>query len=79
MENETLDARFETTQTNVARATPEETTTARDLYANDDVSIDDDAPVSRTDTGLWVQAWVYIDQAGDIERAQRLKGTKWKL
>jgi hypothetical protein len=55
------DARFSGDPRPVERATPEELRAARDEYANDDVAIDDDAAVSRTDTGAWVQAWVYIE------------------
>lgn len=33
---------------------------ARRLYGGDDIQIDDDARASRTDEGIWVQAWVWV-------------------
>lgn len=33
---------------------------ARDLYGTDDIEIDDDAKLSTTDDGVWVQAWVWV-------------------
>lgn len=33
---------------------------ARELYANDDLEIDDDAVISASDDGCWVQAWVWV-------------------
>lgn len=42
-------------------ATAAEIQTARDLYQTDDVEIDDNAAVSRTDEGMWVAAWVWIN------------------
>jgi len=47
------------------RATSEEIQRARELYANDDLAIDDDALASRPEDCLegdhvWVQAWVRI-------------------
>jgi hypothetical protein len=33
---------------------------ARETYASDDVEIDDDATLSRGDSGCWVQAWVFL-------------------
>jgi len=34
---------------------------ARQRYADDDVAIEDDAEVSWTTVGAWVQAWVWVD------------------
>ena len=49
-------------------ATPEQIKRARDEYGSDDIMIDDDAGQSPTETGVWVQAWVWLenpeDQAG---------------
>jgi hypothetical protein len=42
-------------------ATADEIESARRLYANDDVSIDEGASSSRVDRGVWVQAWVFVD------------------
>jgi hypothetical protein len=33
---------------------------ARSLYQNDDIEIDDNAKLSETDDGAWVQAWVFV-------------------
>jgi len=33
---------------------------ARAMYASDDVEIDDDAKVSSSDLGVYVQAWVWV-------------------
>jgi hypothetical protein len=43
-------------------ATEAEIQAARDHYAadSDDVSIDEDAQVSASHEGVWVQAWVYL-------------------
>jgi len=49
------------------QATAEEIAKARKLYGNtDDIEIDDDARASATDTGVWVQAWVWLD-ADDMD------------
>lgn len=43
---------------------------ARHLYADhtDDVEIDDDAQLSETDDGTWVQAWVWVyREENDVE------------
>jgi hypothetical protein len=37
---------------------------ARAIYAlgsDDNIAVDDDAKLSRTDDGVWVQAWVWVD------------------
>jgi hypothetical protein len=34
--------------------------TARDLYGDDDIEIDDDAALSEADTHVWVSAWVCV-------------------
>lgn len=36
--------------------------TARDLYACDDIQIDDGAALSETDSGTWVAAWVWVSK-----------------
>ena len=36
---------------------------AREQYASDDLEIDDDAKVSESSEGAWVQAWVWLDNA----------------
>lgn len=44
-------------------ATPKEIERAVMRYAigsNDDIEIDKDAKASRTDSGVWVQAWVWL-------------------
>lgn len=33
---------------------------ARDVYQDDDCEIDDDAQLSQSDCGWWVQAWVFV-------------------
>lgn len=33
---------------------------ARDEHANDDLEIDDEPLVARSDNGTWVNAWVYV-------------------
>ena len=47
---------------------------ARSIYASNDVAIDDDARLSETDDGTWVQAWVWLgdpeDDAGNVTFAQ---------
>lgn len=52
-------------------AAPAEIRAAQNIYGADSVQIDNDAMVSRTDDGggVWVQAWVYLDEQ-DIEEAQ---------
>lgn len=44
------------------QATPEEVELARETYADYDcdLEIDDEAGTSETDTGVWVQAWVWL-------------------
>lgn len=43
-------------------ATPEEVQRACSAYQQEgQVEIDDNAAASRTDNGLWVQAWVWLD------------------
>lgn len=37
--------------------------TARDLYACDDIAIDDGAAISETESGTWVAAWVWVAKA----------------
>lgn len=41
--------------------------TARDLYACDDIQIDDGAALSETDDGTWVAAWVWVPKPEDNE------------
>jgi len=44
-------------------ATTKEITRARKLYvdgSNDDIEVDNDARVSIADTGIWVQAWIWL-------------------
>ena len=54
-----------------ARATPDEIAQARDIYADDNIEVDDDARVSRpdpgadADNGVWVAAWVWVPAADD--------------
>lgn len=46
-------------------ASPEQIEAARDIYASDDIEIDDDALLSNgpEDSGYWVQAWVWVGVA----------------
>lgn len=44
-------------------ASPQEIRAAREGYASDDIDIDEPAIASRTDDGLWVQAWVWLEVA----------------
>jgi hypothetical protein len=41
-------------------AEPDEIVAAREMYADDDIQIDDDAAASRADDGVWVSAWVWV-------------------
>jgi hypothetical protein len=44
---------------------------ARDRWmkiAVDDIEVDDDAALSTTDNGLWVQGWLWVDKS-DLEYA----------
>lgn len=34
--------------------------TAREMYAGDDLEIDESPAVSMSDEGAWVQAWVWV-------------------
>jgi len=46
---------------------------AREQYASqfsNDVEVDDGAVLSRTDSGDWVQAWVWLKKLDDDEAAQ---------
>ncbi len=43
------------------RATPEQTKRALALYGSDDVAIDDNATISETDGGVWVSAWLWLE------------------
>lgn len=48
---------------NKTQATPEQIDRAREMYAygsSDDIEIDDNAEISQTDDGTWVQAWVWV-------------------
>ncbi len=36
--------------------------TARDLYACDDIQIDDGATLSETESGTWVAAWIWVSK-----------------
>lgn len=41
---------------------------ARDLYADDDIAIDDDAVISRGDEpGAYVQAWVWVPDEDETD------------
>ena len=42
------------------RATQAQIERARHEYANEDIGIDDDALVSESDDGVWVQGWLWI-------------------
>jgi len=33
---------------------------AKELYASDDINIDDEAQASHTVDGVWIQAWVWV-------------------
>jgi hypothetical protein len=35
---------------------------ARDMYASDDVEIDDNPKLSHADDGVWVAAWVWVSR-----------------
>ena len=47
-------------------ATAEQIQRARDEYQTDDINIDDDANVSPTESGVWVQAWVWLHNEEDL-------------
>lgn len=52
------------------QAAPEEIKRAREDYvlkSDDQIAVDDDAKVSRTDEGTWVQAWVWVPARGEGE------------
>lgn len=38
---------------------------ARDDYTNDDIEIDDNPPVAVADNGVWVAAWVWVQNEDD--------------
>lgn len=38
---------------------------ARQTYGSDEVEIDDDAVISKGDNGVFVQAWLWIDEEED--------------
>lgn len=40
---------------------------ARNTYCNDEINIDDDAMVSVGDDGVWVEAWVWVQNPEDDE------------
>jgi len=42
---------------------------ARKRYANDNVQIELDSDVSRTRSGAWVQAWVWVDYPEESDGA----------
>lgn len=42
---------------------------AIEQYGTDDVAVDEDAALSETDLGAWVQAWVFVADEPDAERA----------
>lgn len=42
-------------------------TITRKLYANDEIEIDDDACLSESDGGTWVQAWVWVPENDESE------------
>ena len=45
--------------------------TARDLYQNDEFEVDDDARVSESEAGWWVQGWLWVHR-------QELNGKDWQ-
>ena len=51
-------------------ATKKEIQDARNMHHCDEVNIDDDALASRADTGVWVQAWVWLDKSDDETEAK---------
>ena len=62
-----LDAEFEA-QERVAEddAVPDDETyrsRATEIWCNEEVQIDGDAMVSASDSGAWVQAWVWVDNS----------------
>ncbi len=40
---------------------------ARGEYGSDDVTVDDDAKISRGEYGVWVAAWVYLHNDDDLD------------
>lgn len=43
------------------KATPEQIESARAIYGSDDINIDDGAGISQSDDGVWVHAWVWLN------------------
>ena len=41
-------------------ATAEQVAAASDEYCTDEINIDDGAPISEGDDGIWVQAWLWV-------------------
>lgn len=46
---------------NKTLATTEQIQRARDEHGSDEVEIDDGAEISEGDGGVWVQAWVWLE------------------
>lgn len=44
---------------------------ARDIWASDDLEIDDHALVSECDEGVWVAAWVWVPKENDESLEQK--------
>ncbi len=40
---------------------------AREEYGGDDITIDNDAEIAFADTGVWIQAWVWLEDPEDDE------------
>lgn len=53
-----------------ARADPALISEAQNLFGFDEIEIDDDAGTSESDSGTWVQAWVYVPKPEETECGQ---------
>lgn len=40
---------------------------ARDEYQDDDIQIDDNAALSQSEDGVWVAAWVWVENEGQTD------------
>jgi len=55
---------------------------ARELYGDDDLTVDDDAVVSDADGGAWVAAWVWVPDDNEPKvplKPMRLQGSELKV
>lgn len=54
-------------------ATEDEIAEAREIYQSDCIEIDDDAAISRHDSGRWIAAWVHVPSLKTAEQLSAIR------